>query len=480
MCGIVGIITRNALSYRAAKNRFFSEALAADTFRGHHSTGVVKIDQDGSYEWRKAIMPGWEFIEDKKYTKFLSLEKDTSAMFGHNRWATMGAHDDVSCAHPFDHENVVGVHNGSIQNWDDILPDEYGKKYTVDSDAIFAFISEHGIDELLKLGLDGGFVFVWWDKKEEKIKIIRNTKRPLASFYDTGTIGFASELDMLKWVANRGSNSLYVPPKAFAEVKSSVLVTIDPQTLDVQAESKKIAPPKYNSYYNWRDDYWNDYSYKSTANYPKYGHHAAKDFNVDPSKKITFSVKEEDYVQDYGHFGTVRTVASNGYDVSIPSVSPTEFESMLNKKFTMVPDHWRTEFEEYTDNNDRTQKAEVLVQIIYRPAVERQIKEGKFQSIEKETVDTTANKSLGNISSIVRYVGPRGVVEDAKDFLRRFEHGCNCCGKKINPHNREEFGFYPEDIQLEDGGVQEQDYLLCTDCLNYFHEDDKVIKQLEA
>ncbi len=110
MCGIVGYV-----GHRSAQD-VVVEGLRRLEYRGYDSAGIALVDA-GRIEWRK------------RAGKLANLEKEiseeplpsTTIGIGHTRWATHGAPHDRN-AHPhLGHERRVAVvHNGIIENFDDL------------------------------------------------------------------------------------------------------------------------------------------------------------------------------------------------------------------------------------------------------------------------------------------------------------------------------------------------------------------------
>ena len=74
----------------------------------------------------------------------------------------------------------------------------------VDSHAVAYNLAESSVDDVVK-GLNGAFVLVWHDARDNSMNIIRNTKRPLhmAQSMKQDTIFFASEGPMLDFLGKR-------------------------------------------------------------------------------------------------------------------------------------------------------------------------------------------------------------------------------------------------------------------------------------
>ena len=111
MCGIVGYIGHK----QAAP--ILLDGLAKLEYRGYDSAGIAVRDGKGDFEVVKAKGRLRELVE--KTNSGLSVPG--SCGIGHTRWATHGEPSELN-AHPHTSNsgNVVGVHNGIIENYQDV------------------------------------------------------------------------------------------------------------------------------------------------------------------------------------------------------------------------------------------------------------------------------------------------------------------------------------------------------------------------
>ena len=110
MCGIVGVVSK---AYSINNGKIFNQLLIADQLRGTHGTGIFSVD-NGEVSVYKKGMNSSDFMQMNKYHQL--TKSDPEILIGHNRHATIGSHTD-SNSHPFQHGNIVGVHNGTLKNW---------------------------------------------------------------------------------------------------------------------------------------------------------------------------------------------------------------------------------------------------------------------------------------------------------------------------------------------------------------------------
>src|SRR4051794_13469197 len=107
MCGIVGILGKDAVAPQLV------DALKRLEYRGYDSAGVATLES-GRLERRRA--------EGKLRNLELRLSQaplSGAIGIGHTRWATHGRPNEVN-AHPHATERVAVVHNGIIENFQEL------------------------------------------------------------------------------------------------------------------------------------------------------------------------------------------------------------------------------------------------------------------------------------------------------------------------------------------------------------------------
>lgn len=188
MCGIVGaagILTAN-------EEKAFKSLLILDTFRGEDSTGIASVSPDGDVIVSKCVGTPYELLP--RYVTERIFARANRVLIGHNRYATQGAVNSRN-AHPFEFDTLVGVHNGTLKERYKL---KHQTSYTVDSEQLYANIDEDGEDVTIPKVV-GAYTLVWWDKANEKLKMVRNKERPMYyTFNEAGSAMFwASEEWML-------------------------------------------------------------------------------------------------------------------------------------------------------------------------------------------------------------------------------------------------------------------------------------------
>jgi glucosamine--fructose-6-phosphate aminotransferase (isomerizing) len=138
MCGIVGIIGKAEVA------PLLFDGLKRLEYRGYDSAGIATL-VDGRIERRRA--------EGKLGNLGAVLEKQPLAGtigIGHTRWATHGRPSEKN-AHPHATDKVAIVHNGIIENFQELRDEltQLGKKFTTDTDTetvahLLTHYLEHG------------------------------------------------------------------------------------------------------------------------------------------------------------------------------------------------------------------------------------------------------------------------------------------------------------------------------------------------
>ena len=114
----------------------------------------------------------------------LALPALSASALIHVRDYTKGHPEIAANNHPIRHGTVVGVHNGVIENDDDILA-RHGllraePEMTVDSEAIFALMEHRRHDPRALSELRGAMAAAWLDEREEAtVYLARGRLRPL-------------------------------------------------------------------------------------------------------------------------------------------------------------------------------------------------------------------------------------------------------------------------------------------------------------
>jgi hypothetical protein len=255
MCGVWGFVTTKPAASDEKRRRFLEYSAVAGTLRGDDSTGAFFVSDSttGTADWCKVLGDGHTFVSHKEAQSRLTYQKVSHywAAVGHNRSATRGS-VILDNAHPFQEGDITLVHNGTLDTlWG--LPSRTRADETtfeVDSHLICHNLALHSVDEVVD-ALSGAFTLIWHDARDQTLRMIRNDQRPLHLMHCAaeGTMLFASEPDMLWWLAGR------------AGFTRTQVVSVDPYVLLEFKEgsetptARKLVEPR-RSYYSGQGSSW--------------------------------------------------------------------------------------------------------------------------------------------------------------------------------------------------------------------------------
>src|SRR3954462_522183 len=121
MCGIVGVIGR------ANAAECLIDGLRRLEYRGYDSAGIATLT-NGSIGRRRA-----QGKIANLATRVNAEPLEGNVGIGHTRWATHGVANE-SNAHPHSNGRVAVVHNGIIENFQELRSELEGKGHKFDSD----------------------------------------------------------------------------------------------------------------------------------------------------------------------------------------------------------------------------------------------------------------------------------------------------------------------------------------------------------
>ncbi len=201
MCGIIGIASNKSVSMNIIN------ALKKLEYRGYDSAGLATIS-NGTIDEKKC--PG----RVEKLEKILFQNPSEGNLgIGHVRWATHGVPNEVN-AHPHSSEIVSVVHNGIIENSNELkkLLEKEGKKFKsqTDTEVITVLLTEKlknleplkAVFETLSL-LKGSFALGIIFKNQQDYVIGARRGSPLAVGYSNNENYLGSDSYALKSMTNK-------------------------------------------------------------------------------------------------------------------------------------------------------------------------------------------------------------------------------------------------------------------------------------
>ncbi len=198
MCGIASILLhpqeRSPESWTAIRDNF-TQNLLINQERGKSATGLAVIQADGQALVLKLPIPAADFVATPQYKALLDrLNSETVLLLGHTRRPTKGtpAHNDNN--HPLEAGPVLGIHNGHINNDDEIFAHCHcPRRAEVDSEIIFRLLEPLSPRDLGQgylqavhtqlQQLEGQFTFLSANRHApEKLLVVKHQK-PLSLHY---------------------------------------------------------------------------------------------------------------------------------------------------------------------------------------------------------------------------------------------------------------------------------------------------------
>lgn len=404
MCGIWGIIpgqTTVGLNVR----KFIESCAIAGTVRGDHGTGIMMLGKNGVHEIIKGAEDGIDLLTYKQASKAIyEAPSDVWAYVGHNRAATRGPIDDDS-AHPFRHGNITLVHNGFISNAEWLPGTVTSKdKNRVDSDLLCQSINDVGYEKAIDRAY-GAYALCWHDQRDNALRMLRNSQRPMHMMrLACGGIVFASEGDMLWWVAGRAN----LGRTEVRELSVDTLLTI---TSDRKCVGEKI---EAKSYYN--------YNYNYTGPRAAEGAKSTTATTVVPLGKKrggvlsslgmnTQSVLEFEIYRIEPHHGH-----QNKYFGVCMNLDKGASDELHNAIMYSAPHAL----------------LEIGSSIYVRPVgITKKSNRGTHTLIVRTRSAPTAEEQGPAEAEDEKYIGPRGVLLAPGDWLREVAIGCTECRGKI-------------------------------------------------
>ena len=203
MCGIVGYAGKNGNSLKV-----LIDGLHNLEYRGYDSSGIAYLDKNNNIKIYKKVG------QIKNLDQILNYEDEASLGISHTRWATHGGVTDTN-AHPHNQGKITLVHNGIIENYEEIKKElekeGYNFKSSTDSEVAAVLIdklykeNKDMLKTLIKLKeiLKGSYAFnIINSDIPNKIYGIRKDVPLIVGVSDHGNM-FASDIPAILHVTNK-------------------------------------------------------------------------------------------------------------------------------------------------------------------------------------------------------------------------------------------------------------------------------------
>ena len=202
MCGIVGYAGKT----NVIKN--IMTGLKSLEYRGYDSSGIAYLDKNNNIKIYKKVG------QIKNLDQILNYEDEANLGISHTRWATHGGVTDTN-AHPHNQGKITLVHNGIIENYEELKKElekeGYNFKSSTDSEVATALIDKLYKENkdmlktlvILKDKLKGSYAFnIINSDIPNKIYGIRKDVPLIVGVSDHGNM-FASDIPAILHVTNK-------------------------------------------------------------------------------------------------------------------------------------------------------------------------------------------------------------------------------------------------------------------------------------
>jgi glucosamine 6-phosphate synthetase-like amidotransferase/phosphosugar isomerase protein len=194
MCGIatisVGRGRRGRIPYPKLRG-LTQEILVELASRGQDASGIAVVNDDECFVFKKPLRPSRLVVRPRFREILNKIGPQTNFIMLHSRSASVGGNEDNYNNHPIIADPVVGIHNGTLYNSQELFKKhsrDFSPEGSVDSEVIFRLFhmyKERGLspDKAMKRvahKLDGAFTGAVVDLRKTSQMLMFKYERPLS------------------------------------------------------------------------------------------------------------------------------------------------------------------------------------------------------------------------------------------------------------------------------------------------------------
>lgn len=259
MCGLAGIIFEQQPRHAEEREQLawlFTRLLVLSQARGRQATGAAWLKRDGNHRLFKRPMTAERFITQKAFHELLAgVDNRTTLLMGHTRHPTRGDKQVNRNNHPIRAGDVIGTHNGTIYNADNLFCYYRLRRFAEVDSEILLRLAAHAIRNgrvavrRFKQGIKrchGQIAAVMSSRSDPRTTLLLKGNNPLELRWNRriGAILYASDRRYLNAVLSgeRGWCELSVPPMNLLVFRHENLTTYSAEPFTFVTQKQRRLP----------------------------------------------------------------------------------------------------------------------------------------------------------------------------------------------------------------------------------------------